>query len=75
MSRNKLKRLPEYTFLGCPLTKNRTPWCFRICSPDADKCGPCGRPAPHAFRSHIQLGIDEYKRRKSAESAAQSCPE
>lgn len=56
------KKLKAYTYLGCPLTRNRTPWCFRICSPDADGSGECGRVAPHSFKSRIQQGIEDYKK-------------
>ena len=56
------KKLKAYTYLGCPLTRNRTPWCFRLCTPDAEGCGTCGRVAPHSFKSRIQQGIEEYKK-------------
>jgi hypothetical protein len=56
-----LRKIPSYTFLGCPMTKNRSPWCFRLCAPDAASIGRCGRIAPHALRSRIQIGIDEFK--------------
>ncbi len=68
-SNNKrLKRIPDYTFLGCPLTKNRTPWCFAICAPDHG-LGRCGRPAPHAIKSRIQIGIENYKASLEEETA------
>lgn len=50
----------EYTCLGCPLTRNRTAWCFRLCAPDADGNGRCGRIAPHGLRSRTQLSIERY---------------
>jgi uncharacterized protein (TIGR00369 family) len=53
--------LKEYTYLGCPLTRNRTPWCFRLCTPDPDGNGQCGRVAPHSFKSRIQQGIANHK--------------
>ncbi len=56
-----MRKLPDYTYLGCPMTKNRTPWCFRMCKIDKDGKGQCGRPAPHSFRGNIQIGIDKYK--------------
>jgi len=62
------KDLKEYTYLGCPLTKNRSPWCFRSCKPNADGTGYCGRVAPHGFKSRIQQGIEDYKK-KQAESS------
>ena len=33
---------------GCPLTKNRTPWCFNLCVPH-DGRGECGRLQPYAL--------------------------
>lgn len=58
---NKLKELPQYTYLGCPMTKNRSPWCFRMCIPDNKGVGNCGRYAPHFIKSRIQLAIEAYK--------------
>jgi uncharacterized protein (TIGR00369 family) len=58
--------LKEYTYLGCPLTRNRTPWCFRLCAPDAEGHGHCGRIAPHALKGRIQAGILEYNKRQRA---------
>jgi len=54
----------EYTYLGCPLTRNRTPWCFRLCAPDKGGIGDCGRLAPHSFKSRIQMGIEKHKAEK-----------
>ena len=54
------KGLKEYTYLGCPLTRNRTPWCFRLCIPDQAGQGECGRIAPHSFKSRIQMGIEKH---------------
>jgi hypothetical protein len=48
------------------MTKNRSPWCFRMCEPDADGAGSCGRLAPHGFKSRIQLGIEDFKKRQAA---------
>jgi acyl-coenzyme A thioesterase PaaI-like protein len=56
--------LKEYTYLGCPLTRNRSPWCFRLCTPDGEGHGQCGRVAPHAFTGRIQAGIREYNKRQ-----------
>jgi uncharacterized protein (TIGR00369 family) len=56
--------LKEYTYLGCPLTRNRSPWCFRLCTPDAGGQGQCGRVAPHGFKGRIQLGIEDYNKRQ-----------
>ena len=55
------KYLPSKTYLGCPLTRSRTPWCFRMCVPTESGNGFCGRIAPHAIRSRIQMAIDKYK--------------
>jgi uncharacterized protein (TIGR00369 family) len=58
--------LKEYTYLGCPLTRNRSPWCFRLCTPDGEGHGHCGRIAPHGFTGRIQAGIQEYNKRQRA---------
>ncbi len=70
--KKKLQR-PEqmfdrYTYLGCPLTRNRTAWCYRICTPGAEGKGRCGRVAPHALRSRIQECIERYKERTADEA-------
>jgi hypothetical protein len=57
----RAKILPDYTYLGCPMTKNRTPWCFRICRPNPDGTGQCGRVAPHTLKGNIQQGIIDFK--------------
>ncbi len=62
------KDLKDYTYLGCPMTRNRSPWCFRMCKPKADGTGFCGRVAPHGFKSRIQQGIEDYKKRQVASS-------
>lgn len=62
------KGLAEFTYRGCPMTKNRTPWCFRMCKPNADGTGFCGRVAPHGFRSRIQQGIDDFKTKEAGAS-------
>jgi uncharacterized protein (TIGR00369 family) len=59
--------LKQYTYLGCPLTRNRSPWCFRLCIPDAEGHGECGRVAPHGFKSRIQQGIEDFQKRQWAE--------
>ena len=56
------KSLKDYTYLGCPLTKNRSAWCFHLCTPGTEGNGDCGRLAPHGIRSRIQISIDEYKK-------------
>lgn len=52
----------EYRYFPCPLTHNRTLWCFRLCAPDADGHGQCGRVAPHSLKGKIQLGIEAHKK-------------
>ena len=59
------KGLKSYTYLGCPMTNNRSPWCFRMCKPNADGTGFCGRIAPHGFKSRIQQGIEDFKKRRA----------
>ncbi|OGR03582.1 MAG: hypothetical protein A2284_10880 [Deltaproteobacteria bacterium RIFOXYA12_FULL_61_11] len=53
--------LRDYTFLGCPLTRNRTPWCFRTCVPASDGRGACGRIAAHGILDRIQLAMVKHK--------------
>jgi uncharacterized protein (TIGR00369 family) len=52
------------------MTRNRTPWCFRLCVPNQEGSGECGRIAPHSFKSRIQLGIEKQKREKLEEHFA-----
>jgi hypothetical protein len=61
------KRVREYSYRGCPLTSNRSPWCFRLCAPDAKGNGRCGRFAPHAIKGRTQLAIAAYQKKKLAE--------
>ena len=56
--------LKEYTYLGCPLTRNRSPWCFRLCTPDDEGHGQCGRVAPHALKGRTQVAIETHNQRK-----------
>jgi hypothetical protein len=72
---NIRKGLKDYTYLGCPLTNNRSPWCFRICTPNADGTGFCGRVAPHELKSRIQQGIEDFKKRQADSSALLCCQE
>jgi hypothetical protein len=51
------KSPPQYTYRGCPLTNNRSAWCFRLCAPDAEGQGRCGRIAPHSLKGRTQLAI------------------
>ena len=57
------KRRHRYTYLGCPLTRNRTAWCFRLCAPDPQGNGRCGRIAPHDLKGRTQLSIQRYNAR------------
>jgi len=59
------RSLPNYTYLGCSMTKNRSPWCFRLCQPSSNGFGKCGRPAPHFYLGRIQLGIIEFEKQKN----------
>jgi len=54
----------EYSYLGCPLTRNRSAWCFRLCAPDAEGHGRCGRIAPHSLKSNIQSAIEKHGKKK-----------
>jgi hypothetical protein len=54
--------LKEYTYLGCPLTRNRSARCFRLCIPDTFGSGTYGRIAPHRLTSRIQQSIIDYKK-------------
>lgn len=56
-----VRGLREHRHLGCPLTRNRTPWCFRICEPDADGTGVCGREAPHGLKGRTWLAIEKHR--------------
>ena len=58
------KGIKEYTYLGCPLTRNRSAWCYRMCPPDVEGKGRCGRIAPHSLMSSTQLAILKYKRKQ-----------
>jgi len=58
------KGVREYTYLGCPLTRNRSAWCFRLCSPDDDGHGHCGRIAPHGIKGRTQQGIEKYNKKQ-----------
>ena len=70
LKRNSIRKgLKEYTYLGCPMTKNRSAWCFRMCKPNANGSGFCGREAPHRFKSRIQQGIEDFKKRQADSTA------
>jgi len=55
-----IKGIRESTCLGCPLTRNRTAWCFRLCTPDEEGNGRCGRIAPHSLKGRTQLSVERY---------------
>lgn len=59
--------LKEYTYLGCPLTRNNSAWCYRLCQPDAQGHGRCGRLAPHGLKSRIQQSIEDHGKKLLAE--------
>lgn len=61
------RRTPAYRRTwGCPLTKNRTPWCFGICTPSGG-IGDCGRLAPQTLLGRTQLAILKYRSRQRVE--------
>jgi len=57
-------RVPEYTCLGCPLTKSRTQWCYRLCVPVNGR-GTCGRIAPHSLLGRTQQAILRHRLRQT----------
>lgn len=65
------KGSPSYTYLGCPLTRNRSAWCFRLCEPDTDGIGVCGRVAPHALQGATARSIAAYNEKVQAARFAQ----
>ncbi|NCO43395.1 MAG: hypothetical protein COZ06_28850 [Armatimonadetes bacterium CG_4_10_14_3_um_filter_66_18] len=67
------KRVKPYTYLGCPLTRNRSPWCFRLCGPDAEGKGRCGRLAPHTLKGRTQLSIEKHNKELLAAHCAKLC--
>lgn len=50
---------------GCPRTKNRSNWCYRMCVPH-DGRGQCGRVAPHAGMGRTQQAILAHKASQQA---------
>jgi len=54
------KGVPEYTVLGCPLTKSHSLWCHALCVPKKG-IGLCGRVAPHTVTGRTQMAILKYK--------------
>ena len=59
--------LPEYRYLGCPLTNNHTAWCYRLCTP-VNGMGRCGRPAPHCFVGKTRLAIAAQRLSEESDS-------
>jgi hypothetical protein len=57
------RRIPEYTVLGCPLTKSHALWCHGFCVPE-DGIGLCGRVAPHSTTGRTQVALLKYKIRE-----------
>jgi hypothetical protein len=53
-------RVPEYTCLGCPLTKSHSLWCHRLCVPK-EGVGACGRVAPHGVMGRTAEAILRFK--------------
>jgi hypothetical protein len=39
-----------------------------MCELNADGTGFCGRVAPHGFNSHIQQGIEDFKKKQTGSS-------
>ena len=68
---NERRTLKPYTYLGCPLTRLGSAWCYRICEPDVEGNGRCGRLAPHTLRSTIQLAIDRYDEERERERSSE----
>ncbi|MFH1176787.1 MAG: hypothetical protein V1750_05215 [Acidobacteriota bacterium] len=44
------------TVVTCPYNGHQVGWCRGLCAPMAD-LGACGRPAPHAIVSRLQLAL------------------
>jgi hypothetical protein len=59
------KKLPPYTYLGCAVTKDRTPWCRSVCVPIEGK-GQCGRDFPGLMEGRIQQAVRNYKLQQRA---------
>jgi hypothetical protein len=66
----EVKRIPREKFhreWGCPRTKNRTPWCFAMCTP-VEGLGECGRIAPHSLMGRTELAILKHKARQAEQA-------
>ena len=69
---NPNRRTPTESFRrpwGCPLTKNRTPWCFGLCHPEEGN-GFCGRVASHALTGRTLDALQAYRDRQEAAQSA-----
>lgn len=51
---------------GCPMTKNRSGWCFGMCVPH-DGEGACGRIAPHSLIGRTDRALIRYYRDRKAQ--------
>ena len=60
--------IPEYTVLGCPLTKSHSLWCHGLCVPK-EGIGFCGRVAPHAVMGRTGAAILKYKLNRARQEA------
>jgi hypothetical protein len=54
------KHLSNRKEWGCPLTKNRSNWCYKMCAPK-DGIGYCGRVAAHGILGRTQSAILAHK--------------
>jgi hypothetical protein len=63
LNKNVTRKGLRMSRLGCPLTLNRTPWCYGLCIPDEEKKGYCGRVSPHALKGRTSTAIENFKRR------------
>ena len=61
----KTRKVPEYTVLGCPLTKSHSLWCHGLCVPK-NGIGLCGRVAPRLVQGRTQMAILKHKIRQQA---------
>ena len=57
--KKKKKKLPPYTYLGCSVTKDQTPWCRSVCQP-IDGKGQCGRDFPGHMEGRLQEAVRNY---------------
>lgn len=70
--KKRVNRIPAFVFHGCVVTRHRSKSCRAFCIP-INGVGACGRIAPHAMKSRIQLAIAAHKRllaKNAAEAVA-----